>query len=183
MEMLTHKKVDLILLDMLMPEFNGLDFLEFLDKKFPSIPPVIVCSSIAERSIVQSALALGASAYLPKPIDKAKLKKFVCDFLGLALPVDFTLPDPAPAPKPIPLSKLELKKNLKDVSLRRVMAAMVYQRQSGVVEVFTASGISGLLSYTNGKLISISFMNRTGLDALELLSLATIRQIQTQTSV
>jgi len=66
-----------ILLDVLMPEQDGWDVLRML-KEIPNTRhiPVIICSVLNEP---QLALALGADAYLPKPVQQAELLQLLAD--------------------------------------------------------------------------------------------------------
>jgi len=69
----------LIVLDILLGEENGLDFLPFLksfcrEKRVP-IPPVLVCSVLEDPFRMQAALKSGASGYIPKTASKAELLK------------------------------------------------------------------------------------------------------------
>jgi NarL family two-component system response regulator LiaR len=67
----------LIILDIMLGEDNGLDFLPFLKdfchKREKAMPPVIVCSVIEDPFRIQNALELGASGYIPKSGSKAGL--------------------------------------------------------------------------------------------------------------
>jgi len=67
----------LIILDILLGEENGLDFLAFLKdfckrKKNPK-PPVLVCSVLADPFRIQTALKMGASGYVSKSGSKDDL--------------------------------------------------------------------------------------------------------------
>jgi len=61
---------DLIVLDILMPEVNGFEFLEQV-KANPQTRniPVIVLSALQERESEKKALDLGAVEYIRKPLD------------------------------------------------------------------------------------------------------------------
>jgi CheY-like chemotaxis protein len=65
--MVRKERPALILLDMMMPRMDGLQFLEALRgwPKTASIP-VVVLSNVADHSLVERALALGAVEYLIK---------------------------------------------------------------------------------------------------------------------
>jgi DNA-binding response OmpR family regulator len=67
LEAASTNEPDLILVDMLMPVSNGLEFLRRYDpaKKHPGVK-VIVFSNINEQSVVHEAISLGASHYLTK---------------------------------------------------------------------------------------------------------------------
>jgi len=70
--------VDLIFLDLMMPEMDGLTFLA-LKKDDPKISaiPVIVCSALGEKETVERACELGATGYIVKPFTlKAVEEKF-----------------------------------------------------------------------------------------------------------
>ena len=56
---------DLILLDLRMPGVQGLSGLIYLRSQYPNIPIVIVSAS-EDRRIVEKALGLGASGFIPK---------------------------------------------------------------------------------------------------------------------
>ena len=71
----------LIILDLLLGEDNGLDFLPMLenycrDKKIAK-PPVLVCSALGDSFKIQTALKLGAAGFLSKTGGKAELLKAI----------------------------------------------------------------------------------------------------------
>jgi two-component system cell cycle response regulator len=57
---------DLILLDVVLPRMNGYEFCEFIKKKQPLIPVVMVTSMDDDKSVVK-ALNAGADDYIKKP--------------------------------------------------------------------------------------------------------------------
>ena len=62
-------KPDLVILDILMPDMNGLEAL----KKIREIDPdarVLMCTASEQSSHVQEALSLGAKGYIVKPFTK-----------------------------------------------------------------------------------------------------------------
>lgn len=67
LEIAFQKLPDFILLDILLPKMNGLDFLVKL-RQHPTAGsiPVIVLTNLAERSEQERALKLGAKEYLAK---------------------------------------------------------------------------------------------------------------------
>ena len=68
LEQLEKHPVDVVFLDLMMPEMNGLAFLAAKQKepRFAGIP-VIVCSALGEKETVERARDLGACAYIMKP--------------------------------------------------------------------------------------------------------------------
>ncbi|MEM9161851.1 MAG: chemotaxis response regulator protein-glutamate methylesterase [Cyanobacteria bacterium P01_F01_bin.4] len=64
---------DVIVLDLAMPEMDGLEMLKSLRETYPKLP-VIMFSALTERGAVETldALALGATDYITKPVSKNK---------------------------------------------------------------------------------------------------------------
>lgn len=71
LEVLEKEKIDLILLDVMMPRLNGLSALMKLREK--SRIPVIILSAKTEESDKVSGLVLGADDYVEKPYNPAEL--------------------------------------------------------------------------------------------------------------
>ena len=66
LNMLKKKKADLIILDIKMPNMDGITALENVMKDHPNIK-VIMCSAVTDKAVIDSAIALGASGYIKKP--------------------------------------------------------------------------------------------------------------------
>lgn len=77
-EIINHSP-DLILSDIFMPEFSGLQLLNFIQKKSRHKIPVILISSMDEGKMSEMVGDAGAVGFLSKPIDikelEAKLAK------------------------------------------------------------------------------------------------------------
>ncbi len=72
MPLLEKKNVDVILLDIYMPEMNGLDLLEKIYSQFPRIP-VIIVTAVNEVDLALKAIKLGAYDFITKPPDAERL--------------------------------------------------------------------------------------------------------------
>jgi len=77
---LKHEKVDLILLDLGLPDADGLDLTEEIRKSHAI--PIIVASARRRSDDREAALALGANDYLTKPFEPRELIKRVKFFLA-----------------------------------------------------------------------------------------------------
>jgi len=62
-----------IILDINMPEMNGIEFLEARSKLAAASIPVIVLTTQDEKELKEKALTLGAKAFLVKPFKKEDL--------------------------------------------------------------------------------------------------------------
>jgi len=72
-----EKKPDLTLLDMVLPDTNGIEALKQIKKNSPEAM-VIMMSGVQEDASAKQAIALGAYDYITKPVSMDKLKE---DFL------------------------------------------------------------------------------------------------------
>lgn len=70
--LLERTDIDLILLDIFMPEMNGLELLEKIYAVYPGIP-VIVITAVHEVQIALKAIKLGAYEFITKPPDTDRL--------------------------------------------------------------------------------------------------------------
>ncbi len=70
------RPADLILLDLNMPQLNGIDTLTVLTKRFP-LTKVIVFTSYSQPKLIREVRALGAKGYLLKNSDSGTLKNAV----------------------------------------------------------------------------------------------------------
>jgi two-component system chemotaxis response regulator CheY len=80
---LSSEKFDLILADINMPVMDGLKFIGAVknDPKYKDIPVIIITTEGAEADR-KKGMALGASAYLSKPIQSHELLNVVKKLLG-----------------------------------------------------------------------------------------------------
>lgn len=63
---------DIIILDIILPDANGLDLLESILETHPRTK-VVICSAIGQEPIIQKALEHGAKAFLKKPVTPEKV--------------------------------------------------------------------------------------------------------------
>ncbi|MEW5794778.1 MAG: response regulator [Candidatus Zixiibacteriota bacterium] len=73
---LDKQSVDIVLTDLMMPEIDGLEFLELIKKRSPQTP-VIMITGYATISSALQATNLGAFDYIAKPFTKAELLSVV----------------------------------------------------------------------------------------------------------
>ncbi|HLB24691.1 MAG TPA: response regulator [Nitrospirota bacterium] len=80
---LAGQKFDLILTDINMPIMDGLKLVSLIrgDEQHRDIPIIIITTEGAEEDR-KKGIALGANAYLSKPIQTAELLKLVNQFVG-----------------------------------------------------------------------------------------------------
>lgn len=72
---------DIILLDIILPDSNGLDLLESIIAACPD-SKIVVCSSIGEALVMQKALDMGARAYILKPFTPEKVAEVLAGLEG-----------------------------------------------------------------------------------------------------
>jgi DNA-binding response OmpR family regulator len=76
--LLDGDRPDLVILDINMPGVSGIDLLEFLRvrKEFKNIP-VVMLSTEAADVMIDKVMALGADAYVTKPVALLELKEAI----------------------------------------------------------------------------------------------------------
>ena len=80
---LSSEKIDLIIADINMPVMDGLKLVSLVrgNPVFKDIPIIMVTTEGAEEDR-KRAIAIGANAYLPKPIQTQELLKLVTSYLS-----------------------------------------------------------------------------------------------------
>jgi len=77
-----EKVMDLVLMDLQMPEMNGYEATQILKKKYPTLP-VVAQTAFAMSDDREKALAVGCDDYLAKPIKSKDLLNITEKFLKL----------------------------------------------------------------------------------------------------
>jgi len=72
MRLVRQMTPDIVLLDLRMPGMDGLTALEQIKREFPETK-VVILSATNDQTVIQSALARGASAYILKTVDPVDL--------------------------------------------------------------------------------------------------------------
>jgi len=83
---------DLILMDMQMPEMNGLDATQYIRQHFTGAKqtvPIIALTASATPEEIEKMLAAGMNRHLAKPFKPMELAKVIGEVLGLAVGKDF----------------------------------------------------------------------------------------------
>lgn len=85
LQLIKDTKPDLILLDVMMPEFSGFDVLDAVrsdkDSKVREIP-ILMLTAKSSTEDVDEALSLGATSYIVKPFRPAKLVEKIRSLLN-----------------------------------------------------------------------------------------------------
>lgn len=75
------EKPDLVILDITMPNMDGLEALKTIKGKDPSAT-VVMCSAMGQESMVIDAIKSGAKDFIVKPFKPDRLLKTVTSILG-----------------------------------------------------------------------------------------------------
>jgi two-component system response regulator (stage 0 sporulation protein A) len=83
LDLIRETQPDIVILDMVMPQMDGLAVLEHLNSgEFPVIPNVIVLSAVGHDDVVKRAVDMGAKYYMIKPFDLELLTKRIRELAG-----------------------------------------------------------------------------------------------------
>lgn len=80
-ELLKNDKFDIILLDISMPEWDGLEVLKVLRKDYPDLPVLMVSGWTSGDARLQQAKELGASGFVSKPFNRNAIKETIDEVL------------------------------------------------------------------------------------------------------
>jgi len=73
-ELMEHEHIDLLITDIRMPDMDGIQLLETVKNKWPSIIRVMLCGYVDESTALQALTNGLVTTYFPKPWDTAELK-------------------------------------------------------------------------------------------------------------
>ena len=68
----TELKPDVVMLDITMPEMNGIEALRQIKEINPSAK-IIICSAMGQQAMVAQAIQYGAKDFIVKPFEEARL--------------------------------------------------------------------------------------------------------------
>lgn len=83
-QILKTQNIDLILLDIYMPQMNGLQLLEQITPEYPNIP-VIIVTAVDDKEIALEAIKFGAYEFIIKPPDTDRLLLTIRRAIGYKL--------------------------------------------------------------------------------------------------
>ncbi len=72
-EYLTQQMPDIIVSDIMMPYFSGIELIDFVRSELKSGVPIIIISSAGNEENVLSAFELGANDFISKPVSPSEL--------------------------------------------------------------------------------------------------------------
>src|SRR4030042_3777275 len=79
---LNNDSYSLILLDLVMPEVNGMEILDLIIKDYPGPPVIFLTGEIKLETIVEC-MKKGAYDYITKPIDKTRILTVINNILKI----------------------------------------------------------------------------------------------------
>ena len=80
LQMIREKSPDCVILDLIMPDLDGLKILKTLYDEHSKMPVIVVTADIQEI-VRKECLELGARAFVNKPLDEEELSLIVKDIL------------------------------------------------------------------------------------------------------
>ncbi len=72
-EYLSHTMPDIIVSDIMMPYFSGIELINYVREELSSQIPIIIISSAGNEENVLSAFELGANDFISKPVSPSEL--------------------------------------------------------------------------------------------------------------
>ncbi|MCR5715233.1 MAG: response regulator [Lachnospiraceae bacterium] len=82
---------DAIILDIQMPEMNGIETAKYIREKMNSSVPIIFLTGLADKGIVMRCKELGAADYILKPVNEVYIRERLALILGKFSPAEETI--------------------------------------------------------------------------------------------
>ncbi len=86
-DVIAEKPIDLALLDVELPDANGIELAQRLRKQNPNIG-LIMLSANDDAERLERARSIGANAYVVKPFNLSQVLQFIKDFEARVIPPD-----------------------------------------------------------------------------------------------
>ena len=80
-EKYTELSPDLVTMDIIMPEMNGIDAVKNIIASDPQAK-IVMCSALGQQALVQDALSAGAKDFLIKPFNPSRVVEVVTKILN-----------------------------------------------------------------------------------------------------
>ncbi len=77
-ELLRKEKIDLVFLDINLPEISGIDYLKELKIEYPELE-VIMITGIINHRLKEQAMSIGAREFMNKPISFFQIEKAISE--------------------------------------------------------------------------------------------------------
>ncbi|MBX7156967.1 MAG: sigma-54 dependent transcriptional regulator [Verrucomicrobiae bacterium] len=84
MDILSKQRIDLVILDQIMPDTDGITLMRDIKAIYPEMPVILVTAVGSEKTLAQ-ALRLGAVGYIRKPFDVDELRHTVIQSIDAAI--------------------------------------------------------------------------------------------------
>jgi DNA-binding NtrC family response regulator len=81
LDMIQEDTPDLIILDLRMPDMNGLEILQAIRKQYPDMP-VVVCSALRSYKGDFELMSANVAAFFEKPINFDRLSEVIAEQVG-----------------------------------------------------------------------------------------------------
>lgn len=78
LKVMETEKPDCIIVDLNMPEMNGIEFLQHINERKISVPVIVLTADIQEETRIECE-RLGAAAFLKKPFKPHELEKILAE--------------------------------------------------------------------------------------------------------
>ncbi|MGQ0699254.1 MAG: response regulator [Panacagrimonas sp.] len=149
-----NPSADLVLLDLMMPDVEGLAALQFLRSESPALRVAIV-SGVIERAWVRSAEALGAVAFIPKSTPAEQTHEILRSLLAGA---NWWPPVPAPVANP---ASLENKLDRLSRQELRILLEIKDGRLNKQVACDLGISVSTVKTHVTSLLLKLDLQSRT----------------------
>ena len=110
---LTEIETDIAILDVIMPQLDGLGVLEAINERLEALPICIMLSAVGQDKVTAKAMCLGAQYYVVKPFEMEVLVKRIRELVK-----NQPMEKLSPALKEVKTTYIEVEKNLGEIAAK-----------------------------------------------------------------
>ena len=134
-ELLTERPADIVLMDLRMPEMDGMEATRIIKQEMKLNVNIVMASATTDEGMVAEARSVGCDDFLPKPISMNELYKVMVRFCGRATATVTRAEPVEPADEPVEVTPVRVAIDLPEAFIQQLKEAVDVGDVTGLREL------------------------------------------------